>query len=242
MALLGSQARFETKVVARGKFNTPANLAGDVVIVGGGDANLSGRTIPYLPPALRPKPAPGAPPLPAPDGLRYLAQMADQVAKSGLKVVNGDIIGDDTLYPWEPYPEDWSIDLPNQFEGADRIVTNRGFSREEVDRFGLWSQQKARRAQDEGRFEREIFAVEAPVLDEDGKPTGERRTVTRDQGIRDTSAEKLATLTPVLPGGTHTAGTSSQISDGAAALLLMDADLAAALGLRPRARSRGDGG
>ena len=48
----------------------------------------------------------------------------------------------------DPRPEDWSIDLPNQFEGADRIVTNRGFSREEVDRFGLWSQQKARRAQD----------------------------------------------------------------------------------------------
>jgi D-alanyl-D-alanine carboxypeptidase/D-alanyl-D-alanine-endopeptidase (penicillin-binding protein 4) len=110
LALLGPQATFETKIVARGRFNTPANLSGDVVLVGGGDANLSGRAIPYVPPAMRPKPAPGQPPLPAPDGLRYLQQMVDDVAKTGLKVVNGDIVGDDTLYPWEPYPEDWSID------------------------------------------------------------------------------------------------------------------------------------
>jgi len=135
-----------------------------------------------------------------------------------------------------PRPDDWSIDLPDQFLGADRIVKNRGFSREEVDRFGLWSQQKARAAQDEGRFRREIFALEAPVLDDDGSPTGETRLVDADQGIRDTTLEALAGLTPVLEGGTHTAGTSSQISDGASAMLLMDSDLAASLGLKPRAR------
>jgi D-alanyl-D-alanine carboxypeptidase/D-alanyl-D-alanine-endopeptidase (penicillin-binding protein 4) len=110
LALLGAQAKFETKVVARGKFNGPTNLAGDVVLVGGGDANLSGRTIPYVPPAMRPKVAPGQQLPPGPPALRYLEEMADQVAKTGLKVVNGDIVGDDTLYPWEPYPEDWSID------------------------------------------------------------------------------------------------------------------------------------
>jgi len=136
----------------------------------------------------------------------------------------------------DPRPADWSIDLPNQFQGADRIVAHRDFSRTDVDAFGLWSQQKARVAQDEGRFERETFALEAPVLDEGGQPTGELRTVARDEGIRDTSLERLAGLNPVLEGGTHTAGTSSQISDGAAALLIMDADLAASLGLRPRAR------
>jgi acetyl-CoA C-acetyltransferase len=136
----------------------------------------------------------------------------------------------------DPRPAGWSIDLPNQFEGADRIVAHRGFSRAEVDAFGLWSQQKARLAQDEGRFEREVFAVEAPVLDANGEPTGEVAAVNRDQGIRDTSLERLAALVPVLAGGTHTAGTSSQISDGAAALLIMDADVAAGLGLRPRAR------
>jgi D-alanyl-D-alanine carboxypeptidase/D-alanyl-D-alanine-endopeptidase (penicillin-binding protein 4) len=110
LAVLGANATFETKVVAKGTFNGPANLAGDVVLVGGGDANLSGRAIPYVPPALRPKVAPGQQPPPGPPALRYLEEMADQVAKTGLKVVNGNVIGDDTLYPWEPYPEDWSID------------------------------------------------------------------------------------------------------------------------------------
>ncbi|EFQ82321.1 acetyl-CoA C-acetyltransferase [Aeromicrobium marinum DSM 15272] len=135
-----------------------------------------------------------------------------------------------------PRPDDWSIDLPNQFEGADRIVADRGFSRAEVDAFGLWSQQKGRAARDAGHFAREIVPVKAPVLDAEGTPTGEFVTVDADQGIRDTSLERLAGLDPVLPGGTHTAGTSSQISDGASALLLMDSDLAAELGLRPRAR------
>ncbi len=53
---------------------------------------------------------PGAPPVPEVDPLRYLAEMADQVAATGLKVVNGDVVGDDTLFPWEPYAADWSID------------------------------------------------------------------------------------------------------------------------------------
>jgi D-alanyl-D-alanine carboxypeptidase/D-alanyl-D-alanine-endopeptidase (penicillin-binding protein 4) len=105
IALLGAGTTFETKVVAKGVFNGSDRLRGDVVLMGGGDANLSGRTIPYIAPALRPKPAP-----PAPAGLRYLEEMADQVAKTGLKVVNGDVVGDDTLFPWEPYAEDWSID------------------------------------------------------------------------------------------------------------------------------------
>ena len=135
-----------------------------------------------------------------------------------------------------PRPADWSIDLPDQFLGADRIVRDRGFSREEVDAFGLWSQQKARVALDEGRFTREIFALEAPVLDAEGQPTGETRIVDTDQGVRDTTLEALAGLNAVLEGGIHTAGTSSQISDGASALLLMDEELALSLGLKPRAR------
>ncbi|KAA1395959.1 steroid 3-ketoacyl-CoA thiolase [Aeromicrobium ginsengisoli] len=135
-----------------------------------------------------------------------------------------------------PRPDGWSIDLPNQFEGADRIVRDRGFSRAEVDAFGLWSQEKAAAARDEGRFAREIFAIKAPVLGEDGQDTGDTQLVDTDQGIRETSLERLAGLKPVLPDGTHTAGTSSQISDGASALLLMDSDLAASLGLEPRAR------
>ncbi|GAA4718975.1 steroid 3-ketoacyl-CoA thiolase [Nocardioides conyzicola] len=136
----------------------------------------------------------------------------------------------------DPRPDDWSIDMPNQFEAADRIAKNRGLSRADLEAFGLASQQKARIAVDEGRFKREIAAVTAPVLDAEGNATGETRVVDADQGLRDTTLEGLASLKPVLPEGLHTAGTSSQISDGASAVLIMDSDRAAALGLKPRAR------
>ena len=74
------------------------------------------------------------------------------------------------------------------------------------------------------------------MLDAEGKPTGEKRRVERDEGLRDSSLEKLATLAPVMPDGIHTAGTSSQVSDGASAVLLASPERAKALGLRPRAR------
>jgi acetyl-CoA C-acetyltransferase len=135
-----------------------------------------------------------------------------------------------------PRPESWDIDLPNQFLAAERIAERRGFTRADLDAFGLLSQCNAGQAWGEGRFEREVAAVEAPVLDEDGKPTGAIRTVTRDQGLRETTAEGLAALKPVYDGALHSAGTSSQISDGAAAVLLMDSDRAKSLGLQPRAR------
>jgi serine-type D-Ala-D-Ala carboxypeptidase/endopeptidase (penicillin-binding protein 4) len=110
MALLGPATTFETRIVAKGVFGGVENLTGDLVLVGDGDANLSGREIPYVEPKDRPKPEKGAPPLPEVNPLRYLEAMADQVAATGLKVVNGDVVGDDTLFPWEPYPEDWVID------------------------------------------------------------------------------------------------------------------------------------
>ncbi len=136
----------------------------------------------------------------------------------------------------DPRPDDWTIDMPNQFEAADRIARNRGITRDDLDAFGLASQRKARVAVDEGRFKREIAPIEAPVLGEDGAPTGETRVVDTDQGLRETTSEGLAGLKPVLPDGLHTAGTSSQISDGASAALLMDEELARSLGLTPRAR------
>jgi acetyl-CoA C-acetyltransferase len=135
-----------------------------------------------------------------------------------------------------PKPDSWAIDMPNQYEAAERIARRRGFSREQIDAFGLRSQVNAQRAWAEGRFDREVAPVKAPVLDAEGKPTGESRIVDRDQGLRATSLEALAGLKPVLPDGLHTAGTASQISDGAAAVLLADAAKAGALGLRPRAR------
>jgi len=133
-------------------------------------------------------------------------------------------------------PESWNIDMPNQFEAAERIARRRGITREDVDALGVRSQALAEQAWDEGRFDREVLPVVAPVVDKAGALTGEKQTVARDQGLRETTAESLAKLKPVLDGGIHTAGTSSQISDGAAAVLLMDSDRAAALGLKPRAR------
>jgi len=142
----------------------------------------------------------------------------------GANVING---------PGYFEPPGWPWDTPNQFQAAERIAAKRGITRADVDALGLSSQQKAAVAWSEGRFEREIARVEAPVP---GSETGERTVVTRDQGLRDTTAEGLAKLKPVLDDGMHTAGNSSQISDGAAAVLWMSSDKAEALGLKPRAR------
>jgi acetyl-CoA C-acetyltransferase len=130
----------------------------------------------------------------------------------------------------------WDIDMPNQFQAAERIAKRRGITRGDVDAFSLRSQQLAKQAWDDGRFDREVSPIEAPVLDENKAPTAELHMVGRDQGLRDTTAEGLSQLQPVIDGGIHTAGSSSQISDGAAALLWMDEDKAKALGFKPRAR------
>ena len=135
-----------------------------------------------------------------------------------------------------PRPASWDIDLPNQFVAAERIAQRRGLSRERLDAFGLRSQQSAQLAWSQGRFDREVVPVKAPVLDARRQPTGETRTVDRDEGLRQTSMAALAGLRPVLEGGVHTAGTSSQISDGAAAVLLLEAGRASELGMRARAR------
>jgi len=135
-----------------------------------------------------------------------------------------------------PRPATWNIDMPNQFEAAERVAKRRGLTRTDLDAFGLRSQQNAARAWAAGHFDRQVIPVKAPMLDADRRPTGETATVDRDQGLRETTAEGLAGLKPVLDGGLHTAATSSQISDGAAALLLVDQRRARDLGLRPRAR------
>ena len=138
--------------------------------------------------------------------------------------------------PGSPRPEGWDLDLPDQFTGADRIAKDFNITRQDLDEFGALSQQKAKRAWDEGRFKAEVAPIEAPVLDAEGNPTGETKLIDRDQGLRDTTLEALSKLKPVAEGGFHTAGTSSQISDGAAAVLLMSEEKAKSYGLRPRAR------
>jgi acetyl-CoA C-acetyltransferase len=124
----------------------------------------------------------------------------------------------------------------SQFQGAEQIAKNYGLTREDADRFGLRSQERAIAAWKAGHFDKEVVTLQSPVLDEAGKPTGEMEEVTRDGGLRETSMEKLAGLKAVQEGGIHTAGSASQVSDGAAAVLLMSPEKAKALGLKPRAR------
>ncbi len=134
-------------------------------------------------------------------------------------------------------PEKWPWDtVPNQFIHAERVAQRRGITRAMTDAFGCESQRRARQAWEEGRFAREVMLVEAPIVGEDGKPTGETTNVGRDQGLRDTTIEGLAELRPIMEGGVHTPGTSSQVSDGSAAVLWMSASEAQRRGLRPRAR------
>jgi len=128
-------------------------------------------------------------------------------------------------------------EFTSQFEGAERIAEKWGISRDDTDAFGFRSQQLAAQAWQEGRFGAQVVEVDAPDVDDEGKALDTTHHVARDEGLRETTLEKLATLKPVArEDGVHTAGSSSQISDGAAALLLMTAERAAALGLTPRAR------
>jgi acetyl-CoA C-acetyltransferase len=133
----------------------------------------------------------------------------------------------------------------SQFQGAELIARKWGMSQAELDAYGLRSQQLAQQAWQAGRFDDQMVPIEAPVLDEDGRPTGDHRLMNRDEGLRETSMEQLASLKPVLgpddrivgpEGGMLTAGTSSQIADGASAVLLMSEEAAERLDLRPRAR------
>ena len=121
-------------------------------------------------------------------------------------------------------------ELTPQGISAEEIALKWGIGRQEADEFALESQEKAKRARDEGRFDREILPVDVKL---EGLPA----TIKTDEGIRDTSLEKLASLQPSFrPDGVHHAGNSSQITDGAAALLLMAKEKAEELGLRARAR------
>lgn len=138
-----------------------------------------------------------------------------------------------------PIPKSYfaQYEFTSQFEGAERIAERWGITRDDADAFGLRSQQLAAQAWAEGRFETQIVPVDAPDVDEDGKPTGTFHTVSRDEGLRETTLEKLQSLKAVArEDGVHTAGSSSQISDGAAALLLMTREKADELGLKARAR------
>ena len=127
-------------------------------------------------------------------------------------------------------------EFTTQFEGSERIAERYGITRQECDEFGKLSQDRGAQAWAEDRYGSQILPVDAPDLGEDGKPTGSTHRVAQDEGLRETTLESLAGLKPTgRPDGVHTAGTSSQIADGAGALLLMTRDKAEALGLAPKA-------
>ena len=128
-------------------------------------------------------------------------------------------------------------ELTSQFEAAERIADQWSVSREDADEFGLRSQQLAAQAWGEDRFGTQIVPIDAPDVDDAGVPIGTTHRVDRDEGLRATTLDGLATLTPVIgEHGIHTAGSSSQISDGAAAILMTTMDRARELGIRPVAR------
>ena len=126
------------------------------------------------------------------------------------------------------YVARYGADFPNQGIGAEDIADTWGFSREQLDEFSLRSHERAQAASDEGRFTAQI----APVTNPDGV------VISHDEGIRPGGTmEKLGSLKAAFrEGGKITAANSSQISDGAAALLIMTSEKAASLGLTPIAR------
>ena len=118
-ALLGPSATVETRILSRGPLSG-GTLSGDLILEGAGDANFAVDDVPYLPPAaVRTRHDAEAIPT-SPEAaakadrdahpLRALEAMADAVSKAGVTTVTGDIVGDDTVFAWEPYPEAWGID------------------------------------------------------------------------------------------------------------------------------------
>jgi acetyl-CoA acyltransferase len=158
------------------------------------------------------------------------AGVCDVTIGSGVESMTRLPIGSSLATGGNPFPESLLEMYPMVHQGlsAEMLVDQWHLTREALDAFGLRSHQRAAAAAAAGHFEREIM----PVSLADGS------AFTRDEGIRpDTSLEKLAGLQPAFkPDGHITAGNSSQISDGAAAVLLTTPEKAAELGLRPRAR------
>jgi acetyl-CoA acyltransferase len=158
-----------------------------------------------------------------------IAGQYDVVVAGGVESMSrvplGSSVGDVSPYP-QAFQERFGV--PNQGVGAEMIAQRWGFSRQQCDEFSVGSHEKAAAARDEGRFDAQI----APVLLADGT------VVSRDEGIRESTVEKLASLKTVFrpEGGVITAGNSSQISDGSAALLMTTSDKARELGLTPIVR------
>src|SRR5215217_984474 len=169
------------------------------------------------------------------------AGQLDVVVSAGVEMMsrvpmgsNGGDLSDKLHERWEIVPQGIS---------AEVIAAEWGITRDELDAYSLESHRRAIEAIDAGKFEREIVPVDVPgALEPVGAAVATERFAVDETPRRDTSAEKLAALQPAfLPDGRVTAGNSSQICDGAAAVLIASEAAAARLGLEPRARFRSFG-
>jgi len=160
----------------------------------------------------------------------------DVVIAGGVEVMTRVPMGSSSQGPGAPFGprmvERYHDGLVHQGISADLIAHKWELSREDLDKYSLESHRHAAQATAEGRFTSQIVPIQ--VKNEDGTTS----EFSRDEGIRpDTSLEKLASLKPAFkPDGLITAGNSSQISDGASAVLIMERETAERLGFKPRAR------
>ncbi|HEU5230922.1 MAG TPA: thiolase family protein [Ktedonobacteraceae bacterium] len=160
----------------------------------------------------------------------------DIVIAGGVEVMTRVPMGASSQGPGAPFGplmvERYNNKLVHQGISAELLAQKWEISREELDAFSLESHRRGAQATAEGRFKSQIIPI--PVKNEDGSTS----MFERDEGIRtDTSLEKLSNLKPSFkPDGVITAGNSSQISDGASAVLIMERETAERLGLKPRAR------
>ena len=161
----------------------------------------------------------------------------DVVMSCGVEMMSRVPLGS-AMKDGNPMGEDYGnlYQPTSQFMGAAMIAEEYQITREDTDRFGLESQNKAIQAWKEKRFDREIVEVASPILNEKFEPTGEKKTVDRDEGLRETSLESLASLDPVPGQDIHTAGSSSQVSDGAAAVIMASKKACDRFDLKPRAK------
>jgi acetyl-CoA acetyltransferase family protein len=160
------------------------------------------------------------------------AGVVDVAIGGGVEVMSRVPMGSNFKVAGFPFTKEMvaNYDLTSQGVAADNIARQWGFSRKDLDEFAVESQRRARAAQDAGKFEQEILPI-------DVEHEGTKGVFATDEGIRESTMEGLTKLAPSFgENGLHHAGNSSQITDGAAAVLLMSAEKAKELGLKPRAR------
>jgi acetyl-CoA acyltransferase len=180
-------------------------------------------------------------------GVQSIAHIAHAIKSGDIEIGIGGGVESMSMVPmmgykFSPNPH-FAQDLPHYYTNmgltAENVSIKYGITREEQDAFALKSNQKAAKAVDSGLFDPELVPIDVEVVEyADGKAEKKSFTVKRDEGPRaDTSTDALAKLKPAFKeGGTVTAGNSSQMSDGASAVMVMSAEKAAELGLRPLAR------